>query len=364
MKRLVIFILPAMLFLTACDKEKKGTMPHFPTPNVEVIVANPELVPIDLEFGGRFESSQDVVLVAEVAGTLKERFFKDGQSVKEGERLFLIDQRKYQAAYDIAKANVDIANAALYKSELDYQRAENLKNSNSISKREYDSFLLAYKTATANASSAKALLSNAKIDLDNTVVKAPFSGVVGSALKDVGTYITPANPTLVRLTKLDDIEVSFSIADREFLNIAGRINDSSWVKNNLVASVVIDGKEHKGKISFIDKTIDSKTGAIRAKALFKNDGTMVPGAFTRIKVSGLEQKDGYALPAKVLQQGVDGSYLYLLDTNSTVVKQKVEVGYEKPNYVVISRGLKPGDQVIADNFLKIRVGGKAQKVER
>ncbi|MBP5778931.1 MAG: efflux RND transporter periplasmic adaptor subunit, partial [Campylobacter sp.] len=203
-----------------------GQMPPLP---VGVITAKTGDMEVALSFNGQIVGELDVVVKAKVVGTIEKQNFTPGQAVNEGDILFEIEPDKYLVNYNNAAA--------------EFKRASNLKASNAISQKEFDA--------------AKAAYSNAKIDYEYSKVKAPFSGVVGDNLKDVGAYVGGADSDLVRLTKLDPIYVKFGISDVEKLKIDTNLANGEWEKKNSSVSISVAGKDYNGTLKFIDNVVNS-----------------------------------------------------------------------------------------------------------
>ena len=316
-----------------------GQMPPLP---VGVITAKTGDMEVALSFNGQIVGELDVVVKAKVVGTIEKQNFTPGQAVNEGDILFEIDSAKYEAAYNIAKANFDNANA-------DLKRAKNLRASNAISQREYDAAVAAYNITNAN-------LTNAKIDLDYSKVKAPFSGVVGDNLKDVGAYVSSMDADLVRLTKLDPIYVKFGISDVEKLKIDTNLASGQWENKNSGVSISVAGKDYNGTLKFIDNVVNSNTATVDAKAEFDNPNLeLKPGTYARVKVGGFHQKNGAKLPQVAVLQDLSNPFVYVVE-NGKIAKKIVKVISQTATEAIISEGINDGDLVVIDNFKKIRVG--------
>ncbi len=338
-KFICLFVL--FVFLGCSDSKPKTQTP--PPPFVGVIEVKSKDVTLSFNYPAQIISDQNVEIVTKVSGEIVKQFVKAGDNVKAGDKLFLIDPVKYEAAYLVANAN-------FIKSQMDYQRVLKLKKQNAISQKEFDS-------AKATFLISKANLTNAKIDLDYTEVKAPFSGVVGDNLKDVGSFVI-SGQSLIRLTKLNPIYAKFSIPDIDALDINQNLQEKSWEQVSSEANLSINGQNFVGKVVFIDKVI-SKNAALEAKAEFDNsDLKLLPGSYGAILMSGLKQKNGFSVPQIAIKQDVAGAYVLVLE-NGIVNKKRIKIVFQNDSNAVVSEGLKNGDKIIIDNFKKIRVGSPA-----
>ncbi|ASM37805.1 MAG: efflux RND transporter periplasmic adaptor subunit [Campylobacter sputorum] len=361
MSRNIKFILLFVFafFVIGCEKEqpKQDKQKQSKPPmEVSIYTAKSDNIPISFEFPARITSKQDVMVVAKVSGTLQEQYFKAGDKVKKGDKLFLIEPDKYEAAKLSAQASLEVANADFKRAELEYNRAKNLKNNNAISQKEFDAAISTYGITKAQIQSAKANLKNADIDLSYTEVRAPFDGILGDPLVDVGSYVNLSSANLVRLTKLNPIDVDFAISEIDSLNINQNLDSKQWQQVGNKANLKVGDNIYSGKVTFIDKVVDNKTGTISAKAEFDNNqSNLLPGSYGRIKMEGFYEKNGYKIPSIALQQDEIGPYVYIIKEDK-VSKSYVKMVSQNSNEVIIRDGLNDGDKIIIDNFKKISVG--------
>lgn len=365
-KNIKILLFIFAFVVAGCQKEKPNeniqTNQSMPPVEVKIYVAKSGDIPISFEFPAKIKSKQDVFVTAKVPGTLIKKNFKAGDFVKEGDELFLIDPKKYQAAFDSTKAALDVANADFKRAELDLQRANKLKTTNAISQKEYDLALSNYYISKAKIQSSKANLKNAEIDLSYTIVKAPFDGIVGDPLIDIGSYINLNNANLVRLTKLNPIDVDFAISEIDSLNINENLDSKQWQQIGSVANLQVGDKIYKGKVIFIDKTIDKKIGTISAKAEFENNNSqLLPGGYAKITMEGFYEKNGYKIPQIVVKQDEKGPYVYVLK-DGKVSKSHIKISSQNSKEVIVRSGLNDGDKIIMDNFQKIKVGANVVEI--
>ena len=369
-KTLSVLLLTSLLF-TACfdEKDKKsaaaGQQRQMPPSKVDVFVAKKSDVPISFDYTATLTSQQDVIVYPKVSGTIIKQFFKPGDSVKAGDKLFLIDPEKYQAGYDALEAAIGVANANLKNAQTEFNRISNLYKKNAVSQKDYDAAVSALEIANANLLSARANAKNAKIDLSYTSITAPFDGVLGDNLADVGSLVVANSTQLVRLTKINPIEAHFYISDVDNLNRVKMQESSLWVQTNSgavlkVGSGEFSGQEFSGKVTFIDNVVNTNMGSVLAKAEFNNDeGKLLPGMFGHIKMDGFYQKDGFKIPQVALQQTDVKTYV-LVVTDGKVASKDVKITYQTKDAAVVSEGLNENDKIIMNNFLKIGVGAPVE----
>ncbi|EAT99488.2 MULTISPECIES: efflux RND transporter periplasmic adaptor subunit [Campylobacter] len=360
--------LVAALFFTGClddlnifKKDKaQAAASAMPPAQVDVVVAKKGDYPMSFNYPARIQSEQDVIIKPKVSGTLLKQNFKAGDTVKEGQVLFVIDPEKYQATYESSKASIAQAEANLKNAKNEMERVKKLFAQKALSQKDYDSALATYESADATLKSAIASTKSAKLDLGYTNVTAPFSGMVGENLVDVGAYIAAGSTELVRLTKIDPIDVRFYISDIDELNRAKNIDQNSWEQINKEAILTVDGQNFEGKVKFIDSTVDVNSGGVLAKAEFENkDGKLLPGVFARISMNGFVQKDSFAIPQVAILQDTVSPYVYLVK-DGKVVKKSIKIIYQTVTEAYVKEGLEEGDVIILNNFKKIGPGSSVQ----
>ncbi len=352
MKKVASLIFAAFLVSGCSYFEKKeesgakqsGEAPALP---VGVFTAKSADVPIILKFNGQTVSELEIMLKPQVSGTIEKQLFEPGHSVKKGDVLYEIDRSRYQAAFDSANATLQSASA-------DYKRAKALKASNTISQKDFDTAKAAFMVAEANFKSAK-------IDLDHSLVTAPFDGMAGDTQKDVGAYVS-AGEDLVRLSKFDPIDVEFGIADVDRLELDANLRNGQWKQLGRQVSINLGGKDYNGTLSFIDSVINTNTASVSAKAQIPNPNLEIrPGIFTKVSVEGFYQKNGFKIPQVALKQDLSNTIVYVVQ-DGKVAKKVVKITAQDTRTATISSGLQDGDQIILDNFKKINVGSKVTPV--
>ena len=361
-KTLSVLLLASLLF-TACfdNNDKKGAAAagqqrQMPPSKVDIFVAKKSDVPISFDYTATLTSQQDVIVYPKVSGTITKQFFKPGDNVKAGDKLFLIDPEKYQASYDALEAAIGVANANLKNAQTEFNRISNLYKKNAVSQKEYDAAVSALEIANANLLSARANAKNAKIDLGYTSIIAPFDGVLGDNLVDVGSLVVANTTQLVRLTKINPIEAHFHISDVDNLNRVKMQESNLWVQTNSGAVLKVGSGEFNGKVNFIDNVVNTNMGTVLAKAEFNNDeGKLLPGMFGHVTIGGFYQKDGFKIPQVALQQTDVKTYVLVVE-DGKVASKDVKITYQTKDAAVISEGLNENDKIILNNFLKIGVG--------
>ena len=363
-KNISVLLLASLLFTACFDSNDKksaaGQQRQMPSSKVDVFVAKKSDVPISFDYTATLTSQQDVIVFPKVSGTITKQFFKPGDNVKAGDKLFLIDPEKYQASYDALEAAIGVSNANLKNAQTEFNRISNLYKKNAVSQKEYDAAVSALEIANANLLSARASAKNAKIDLGYTSITAPFDGVLGDNLVDVGSLVVANTTQLVRLTKINPIEAHFHISDIDNLNRVKMQESGLWAQTNSDAVLKVGPGEFNGKVNFIDNVVNTNMGTVLAKAEFNNDeGKLLPGMFGHVTMGGFYQKDGFKIPQVALQQTDVKTYVLVVE-DGKVASKDVKVTYQTKDAAVVSEGLNENDKIILNNFLKIGVGAPVE----
>lgn len=356
----VFLLLGIGLLIGACGNS--GVQQTIPHQAVGIIVAKSEDVPLRFTYPAKLVSDYDTTIKPQVSGVIVEKYFKAGDVVKKGDKLFLIESSKFKAAVDSARAKALMAEASFNNADKDYARNKILFEKKAISQKDYDTSLANFTSTKANLASARAELTNAKIDLDHAEIKAPFDGVVGDALINIGDYVNASATELVRVTNLNPIYADFYISDTSKLDIVRNTQDGRWEVDALSAILHLNGQDVVGKLYFIDSVIDSNSGSVKAKAIFENNNSsLLPGAFAKITAEGFTQKNGFKIPQLAVKQDQNDVYVFTV-VEGKVTKTPVHISYQDNEFVVIDKGLKNGDKIIKDNFKKIHVGDEVVEV--
>ncbi len=322
-------------------------------------------VTLSFEYAARLKSVQSINVYARVEGILTAQYFKEGDIVKKGDKLFKIDPTRYATRVNIAKASHQSAKANLDKALKDWQRVEKLYKQGVYTIDQYDTSLYNYQSAQAQEQNTKANLDDALIDLGYTDVVADITGRTGLRSYDVGNLVGQSGGSniLTTITQLTPIYAEFSIPSNDFYYMKG-LN-----KDNIQVEFILDNGtktyETLGKIDFIDSVIDSQTSSIKARAIVENnDYRLIPNEFIRVRLFGFEAKNAVAIPQTALMQDTQGSYVYIIKDNKAQIARVVLGQSLKDNQILIMSGLKQGDVLITTNLTKLRAGADVISVSK
>lgn len=326
---------------------QRGVNMGMPVVNATVAIAKEEDITNSKSYVGLIEAINSVDVVAQVSGSLDKVNFTEGSFVKKDDVLFVIDKERYQATYDLAKAQLESAEANLTKTERDYERQKQLSSKNIASKATFDAAESAYLQAKASVSQAKAQLDLARIDLDYTEVKAYIDGVIGKTKVTVGNFVKASAEPLARVVQIDPIRVAFSLTDKEFLaaQAMGKQNIEEFDLNIELSSGEVLKKKMEN--AFANNEVNMGTATIAVYADVRNeDKKLTPGSYVRISVTTTNPRKGIIIPEQAIIQSEGNSLVFVVDENNTAKMRPVELGEAFDGKQVILSGLSVGEKVM------------------
>jgi len=345
MKRILIlhFILFLCVGLVGCGKKQAGA----PKAIVEIKEIQEEKIIEAIDSTGRINAEFDVDIVARVDGYLQKKFFKEGSNVKKGDLLFQIEPYTYEARVNEASANLRSAKAALLDSQKNLERAEQLVANDYISKSDYDNQLALRDRDKANVDSASAALSQAQISYGYTKIYSPINGKIGKIMITEGNYVTPSSGILATVVSMNPIQVDFSLKSKNYLALkkSSKVDDLSDISIEITLS---DDTVYpkKGKIKFIDNTVDLTSGSVQVRATFENDESLlVPGDFVAVRITLDTPKSVLMVPQESVLESEQGKYLYVIDKDKKARKHFVKTEEEYNGNWIVTEGIEVGDKV-------------------
>jgi len=367
----LVLVTSLSIFLLACNEEKKAPAPP-PPPEITVIETKAEDVPLFLEFVGQTYGLKDITIRARVEGFLEGIHFKEGSWVKVGDLLYTLESQPFEEKVATRMSGVAEVKTMLAKNKGDLDRIEPLAKINAVSKSDLDAAQAAYDASLSSLEAARANLRAAKIELSYTKIMSPINGIIGKTEAKVGDFVgkDPSPVILNTVSQVDTILVNFFITETQYLEFQrfkaktepteayGR-EEGAEGKFELY---LIDGTryDHLGILNFVDREVDTTTGAMLVQASFPNPEQLLrPGQFTRVRIQAQVVKDTILIPQRSVME-IQGLYsVFVVDSDNKVTTREVTVGPKVGSSWMITEGLNPGEKVVYEGLQKVKDGSTA-----
>jgi multidrug efflux system membrane fusion protein len=368
---LTVVALTASAFAAGCDSPGASPQQKAPAALPTVTVSTPlrrEIVEWD-EYTGRFDSIETVEIRARVSGYLNEVHFKDGQAVKQGDLLFVIDARPFERTLEQAQAELLQAKTRVENANLDVTRGRPLLERRIISEKTFDDRENLVRDAQASVKVAEAKVKTAELDLSFTRITSPLNGRISRNQVSIGNWVsaggTSSSTLLSTIVSEDPIHIYFDVSENNYIKYkrltergegAGAADIGATVE---IALPDERGFPHKGKLDFLDNRLDQNTGTLRARALVNNKpGLFSPGLFARVRVTGSAAYAAVLLPDEAIGSDQTNKFVYAVDADGTVVRKTVKLGPLYEGLRVVREGLLPDEWVITKGLQRARPGIK------
>ncbi|MDK9772595.1 multidrug efflux RND transporter periplasmic adaptor subunit VmeY [Vibrio sp. B181a] len=360
-KKPLVALMAATAILAGCGEasnaQKGAPAPLVVTQDVTIIDYQPSK-----SYIGRIEAVEDTNITAQVSGYLEARHFDEGQMVEKGQLLYSIEPSSFEAQVASAKAALAQAKAALKKAELDHQRGKNLLPRGSISQSEFDALTATLLGARAELEAANAQLKLAEVNLSYTQIRAPFSGRISDSKVSTGDLLSPSSGILTTLVSLDPVHTSFSVSERERLNLGmdGIKGDGSAESSGVEVQLELENGEyfeHLGQLDFLGNRINTQTGTIAMRAVVPNpDQKLLPGQHIKVNLRDKNAKDVIVIPRRAVQTDLEGDFVMVMAEGNVAERRNVEVGAQVEQGIIIKDGLDKDDTVITQGLQRVRNG--------
>jgi RND family efflux transporter MFP subunit len=353
-------MIAVVALLAGCKETPKPQPP--PPPKVTVAQPVHRMVTDYLELTGNTQAIYTVQLVARVAGYLEQVLFQDGQIVKKGQPLFVIQRNTYEENLRRAEASIAQFQAQLKYAENQFERYSTLIRDKAVAQTDLDNWRFQRDQAEANLRSAEAQRDLAKLDLDYTLVKAPFDGRMDRRLVDAGNLVgSGASTVLASINQIDPIYVYFNISDFDLARlrkaIPGIPGRSDSRKLPLQAGLPgEDGYPHEGYLDFAAISLTTNTGTLLMRGILPNgNGTILPGLFARVRMP-LQRKDAFLVPEVAVGHDQQGAYVFVVNEKNVVERRGVKTGAAVDSLRAIDDGLTGKEWVVVNGLLRAGPG--------
>lgn len=336
--------------LLGCGEKKQKTADE--RVPVTVAVAEQKDVPVQVRVIGSVQPIATVAVRALVAGQLQRVAFREGEDVRKGQLLFVIDPDPYQATLAQAKANLARDEAQSRNAEAETKRYAELVKKDYVTREEYEKFASGSEAAIAIVAADRAAVENARLQLSYCEIRSPMDGRTGSVQVQAGNLVKANDTTpLVTINQIMPVYVTFSLPESQLSDLRKRgIANVPVVASPQNGGAPIEG----GKLTFVDNAVDAQTGTITLKATFSNEGRALwPGEFVNVAMTLSNRANATVVPMQAVQNGQKGQYVYVLAAGNGIEQRLVTVVQQVDNDAVISKGINPGDTVVTDGQVRL-----------
>ena len=347
--------LAALALFAACGGGKKAGGP--PAAPVTASKAVQKDVPILVTAIGTVEPYNSVSIKSLVGGEITRVAFREGQDVKKGDVLFVIDPRPYQAALQQAEGILARDRAQSASAQAQAERYADLVKKDYVTKQQYDDAVAAAGAVRSSVQADEAAVAAARVSLGYCTIRAPIDGRTGNVLVQLGNVVKANDVPLLVLNQITPIYVTFSVPEARLPEIR---KESAQGPLKVTASSS-DESSHEGELTLINNQVDPATGAILLKATFPNaDKALWPGSFVNVSLTLGTRKGAVVVPENAVQEGQQGNYVFVVKADGTADMRPVTVGQRMNGDALIEKGVEPGEEVVTDGQLRLYPGAKVE----
>lgn len=341
--------------INGCGNEQSSKPP---TP-IKAITVFQEDASTFNEFAGQVQGENEAKVQSSVTGNVVEKYVSGGESVQQGQPLYKIDSRQYEATALSARANLAESQVRLNNAKLDTQRYRELYKASAISEQQLTNQEAAQAQYQALVDANYAILKKAQDDLSDTVVVSPITGRLGVNDVGIGTYVVAGQTTLVTVGSIDPIYVEFNMSETEYLDLrqqyVDNINNSAW--GSVVEITLSNGEKYPftGKVTQVDKGLSDNSATLTVKATFPNpNGILIPGMFTRVKIAGAPMNNVTLVPQRAIQQVLDKSFVMVITDENKAEARPVVLDKKVGSYYVVKEGVAPGETIVVEGLTNLQ----------
>ena len=362
-KKAVAAVLAATFIMAAAGCAKQGQQQAPQATLVKTMQVIKRDTPLVYDYTGFVQAQQEMDLKAQVSGQITGKFFKGGDTVVAGQKLYTVDARTYHANVLNAQAGVANARAALAVASLDAERYTKLYEQNAISKQVLDNVIMQRDQAMAAVNAQEALLENAQINMTDTTVRAPFTGRIDTNAVEVGNYVVAGQTSLVKISNTDPVYVQFTMAEPEYLKLSAAQDGNGGAALDNLTAVLSDGSTYdiKGKIAEVNRGINDSTGTLTIKALFSNPvRRLLPGMFAHVQATAGIKKDALLIPKRAVTEMLYKKFVYVVGSDNKVTMKEITLGPSVGRLFVVESGLNGDEVLVVEGTGKVRQGAEVK----
>lgn len=347
------------LSVSGCNSNDEQQKPQSRAAQVKAMQVIQRDTPLTSEFAGQIVAADEVKVQSKISANVIEKFCTGGQFVQQGQLLYKLDDRNYQAAVLKAQADLAQSEATLKNAQLDLYRNEQLFKDEAIAEQVVTTQAAQVRAYEAMYAANEALLHTAMVNLADTEIYAPMSGQLSVDDVAVGTFVSAGQTSLVTIGSTNPIFAKFSVSEADYLKFLAIQEMKSEPMKIDVTLTLTDGSEYPliGQIVEQDRELADNTGSLTIKAIFSNpDGKLLPGMFARVKLSGDTRPNSILVPQRSVQQLLGKSFVMVVGSDSKSEARTVKLGDKVGSYYIIEEGVTPADTVIVEGLTNLQEG--------
>jgi multidrug efflux system membrane fusion protein len=349
-----------ILTTAACSKSNVQAAPAMPAPLVTVVKATAQDVPRYLDEIGKNAAFESVTVTPQVGGRIVERHFQDGENLKKGQILFVIDPRPFKAQVDSAQATLAQAKAALDLAKIQFARDQEVIGERAISKQDYDTKKNTVDVDQAQVDAAEAALETARLNLEYCYIHSPIDGRAGARLVDVGNVVQANTTSLLSIQRLDPIYANFTVTESDLPAVQKQMS-SGMLKAAVRLPSDPETGARIGRVEFLDNAVQNGSGTVNLRATMSNpDRHFWPGQFVDVKLILSTEKGAVLIPNQATQISQRGPFVYVVKPDDTAELRPVKLGQRQGDQIVVTEGIAPNERVVLAGQMLVRPGGKVR----
>ena len=357
------FLLLAAIGLAGCGQKAPTSGQPPPVKNVLVTKVQAMDIPVQLHEFGRVTSPVSVDVRPQVSGRITEVHFVEGQDVKKGDLLFVIDPRPFQADLEQSQAQLQSDQAQLGLDQRNLARDARIGLQHFVSEQQIDTDRANVDNLQGAVGRDQASIDRAKLNLEYCYVRSPADGRTGRRLVDPGNYVATGGPALVNIQLQDPVYVDFNISENDLARLRENLAEGNQLRTDIITPSRPDILK-TGKLSFFDNSVSAQAGTVLLRATVPNkDHYFWPGQYVNVALTLQILKDAAVVPNQTVQMGGKGTYLFAVNPDNTVEQRSVTQGVRYQDLVVVSQGVKPGETVVVEGQLALANGMKVNPKE-
>src|SRR5665213_2146308 len=353
----------AFLFILSSCADKKSEQPKGPPPAIRVTLA--DVVTSDAvyydEYPGTVTALDEIKLTSQVSGYVTGIYFKDGQNVQKGQKLYSIDAQVYEANYNQAIANLQVQESNLLKSQKDADRYHELDKHDAIAKQQVDYADAALESAQKQVAAAQANVTALKSNVNFSTIYSPFDGTIGISQVKKGTLVVAGQTILNTISTNNPMAVDFSVDQNNIYRFLQLEQNNSATEKDSTFTISFNGTPYAfpGKISLIDRAVDPQTGTITTRLIFPNGKDMLkPGMNTTVRVKNSTKANSTIITYKAVTEQLGEFFVYKLGDSNKVHQQKIQLSKSMGSKIIVTDGLKDGDNIVVEGVQNLHEGSK------